>query len=272
MNWFKEHKLISILTIILIVLIALFVLTSKLGIGNSTITDGFNQGVQVVSKGMSSVAENIRGTVKGIFKYGDFKAEIDDLTEENEALKKELAEARLTRQELKELQDLSDVLNYEYTEADFDLVSANITSKDNSLWINSFTIGVGLEENVKVNDAVVNGMGLIGKVSDVGKDWAKVLCIIDDDSKESFKVLRDNSIEGIAYGASNGKIAGYLLDAEATIQEGDILITSGLGLYPEGIEIGTVKTIKFNSNTLMKEIEIDAAVDFKSIEKVSVIR
>ena len=70
---------------------------------------------------------------------------------------------------------------------------------------------------------------------------------------------------------STGDVAGYMLDSESLVSQGDTLLTSGLGTYPEGLEIGTVQEVAYNSNTLLKEITVETAVDFKSLEKVAVI-
>ena len=44
-----------------------------------------------------------------------------------------------------------------------------------------------------------------------------------------------------------------------------------MGTYPAGLEIGNIKSITYNSDTLLKEIVVEPAVDFKSLKKVSVI-
>ena len=62
-----------------------------------------------------------------------------------------------------------------------------------------------------------------------------------------------------------------MLDEDSTVAEGDILLTSGMGTYPEGIEIGSVRSVTSNSNTLIKEITVEPSVDLNSLRKVSVI-
>ena len=191
--------------------------------------------------------------------------------EENTDLRRQLAEAKIEREQLDQLEELANVLNFDYTKKKFKLVSADVTSLDGSNWTNVFTINIGSESGVEVGDAVVNGMGLIGKIQDTGKGWSKVVSIIDDDSKVSFKLARDTKQLGVVEGNSLGEISGYMLDSESLVSQGDIIITSGLGTYPEGLEIGNVKDVAYNSNTLLKEITVEPAVNFKNLEKVSVI-
>ena len=85
-------------------------------------------------------------------------------------------------------------------------------------------------------------------------------------------MVRDRKQLGIVSGSAGGEISGYMMDADSTISEGDIIVTSGLGIYPEGISIGNVKTVVYNSNTLLKEITVEPAVNFKGLEKVAVIK
>ena len=100
----------------------------------------------------------------------------------------------LDRQELEQLENLSQVLNYEYTDKKFDMVTADITSLDGSNWTNVFTINRGTESGISAGDAVVNGMGLVGRVQETGKGWSKVVSLIDEDCDLKWCVT-ENSLE-----------------------------------------------------------------------------
>ena len=271
MRWIREHKVLTLFLVILLALIIIFgVSVIRSGKGDSA-SDVLTSGMSTVSGKLLSGANTVRDNVLGIFSYKQLQEQVDELQDENNSLKRELAEAKLDAQQLDELEELSQVLNYEYTKKKFDLVSADVVSLDGSNWTNLFTINIGSEDGVEVGDAVVNGMGLVGKVEEVGKTWAKVISITDDDSKVSFKLERDGKQLGVVAGTSTGDVAGYMLDSESLVSQGDTLLTSGLGTYPEGLEIGTVQEVAYNSNTLLKEITVETAVDFKSLEKVAVI-
>ena len=272
MRWIREHKLIAVLIALLLILSVIFGVSVVKGSGGNSATGIVNKGVSVVSGGLSSAAKTIKENISGIFSYKSLQQEIDRLEDENQQLKKELAEASLDRQDLEQLENLSQVLNYEYTDKKFDMVTADITSLDGSNWTNVFTINRGTESGISTGDAVVNGMGLVGRVQETGKGWSKVVSLIDEDCDVSFKMVRDRKQLGIVSGSAGGEISGYMMDADSTISEGDIIVTSGLGIYPEGISIGNVKTVVYNSNTLLKEITVEPAVNFKGLEKVAVIK
>ncbi len=271
MRWIREHKLISALLAILLALLIIFCVSVSRGGSSNAATDVVNSGMNLVSGGLSSVAETIKKNVLGIFSYKKLQANVEELQAENDSLKKQLAEAKIEQEQLEQLEELAQVLNYDYTKKEFNLVSADVTSLDGANWTNVFTINVGSEAGVEVGDAVVNGMGLVGKIQDTGKGWSKVVSIIDDDSKVSFKLARDSKQLGVVAGNSMGEISGYMLDSESLVSQGDTIITSGLGTYPEGLEIGTVQDVAYNSNTLLKELTVEPAVNFKSLEKVAVI-
>ena len=57
-----------------------------------------------------------------------------------------------------------------------------------------------------------------------------------------------------------------MIDPDAAIIEGDILITSGIGMYPEGVPIGKVENIVWNNNTLLKTITIEPSAYFKNLQ------
>lgn len=271
MRWIREHKLISALLGILLALLIIFIVSVATNGTDNPATDTVNKGMNTVSGGLSAVAKTIKDNVGGIFSYKKLETDIEELQEENNSLKRQLAEAKIEKEQLQQLEELAQILNYEYTKKEFKIASADVTSLDGSNWTNVFTINIGTEKGVEIGDAVVNGMGLVGKIQDTGKGWSKVVSIIDDDSKVSFKLAREDKQLGVVSGNSMGDISGYMLDSESLVSQGDTIITSGLGTYPEGLEIGTVQDVAYNSNTMLKEITVEPAVNFKSIEKVAVI-
>ncbi len=274
MKWFKEHKLITGIIALLLILAIIFVV-SVMGYhqdnGVSDVTGIINQGMSYISGPLSSVTDGIRSTVGGLFAYKQLQEKVETLTAENEALELALAEAALTKGELEELRELSELLNYDYTETSFDIVTADITSMDGSNWTNIFTIDRGVEAGIEVGCVVISGAGLVGKVSQVGEGWAQVVSIIDDGNSVSFMVARSQKLLGIVSGNELGEITGYMIKGSATVTEGDVIITSGIGTYPAGLEIGTITSVTYNSDTLLKEITVEPSVDFRSLKKVSVI-
>ncbi|MBR3786104.1 MAG: rod shape-determining protein MreC [Firmicutes bacterium] len=271
MKWIQEHKLISfLLAVILISLVILIASVASSGQGNP-VSRALNGIYTAIEKPISGVAEGISGTVSGIFSYRSLQEENEALKKENEELQKQVTSLGLSANELKELKRLSKVLNYKGIKSADDLVSGDVISMDGTNWMNIFTINVGKKDGVKTGDVVVCGEGLVGRVNAVGNGWAKVTSIIDESSKVSFKIAGNLQIIGISEASVDGQLTGYMLDSEAKIHEGDEIITSGMGVYPAGIAVGKITKVKYDSDEQLLKVDIKPAVEFESLQKVSVI-
>jgi len=220
---------------------------------------------------VSDAGNGVSTTIKGIFQLRQLLAEREALQEENARLRSELMEQALSRADLAELRSLTEAMNYIDPTEDYSYVTAKVIAMDGSSWYRIFTINAGTENGVRKNAVVINGDGLVGRILDVGPNWAKVITVIDENNDVSFQVFRELSLLGILSGDGEGKIAGYMLDEDAAVIEGDILVTSGMEIYPQGIPIGKVSRITWDKDALLRTVEIEPAVDFTKVQKVTVI-
>lgn len=271
MKWIREHKLIASLLSLLVVLALIFVLSVVSGGEGNIFSAVLNNGTSGISDFFSSLGGNLRDGAAGIISHKDLQKEIDELEEKNDALERELAQAKLEAAQLEQLQQLAGLLNYDYTSQVFNVVTADVSLRDNSNWLGIFSIDRGTEAGISAGSIVIDGAGLVGRVTEAGDGWAKVMPAIDEGSKISFSLARDGSQLGVVAGNEKGAFSGYMLDDNSTVAEGDILISSGMGIYPAGIEIGRVKSVTYNSDKLVKEIVVEPAVNFNGLRKVAVI-
>jgi len=270
MNWFRRHKIFTV-TAGIVLILCLFVLGSFMQGGGSTIFGkGFQTVITAIEKPFTSVAGSIKNTFVGVFKYQDVLNENEALQKENDKLKQQNLELILTQEELAQLEDLSDAFDFTPFAGNGQAVAGQIITLDNSNQFQTFVIDIGSEKGIKVNNIVVDGRGLVGRIREVGKTWSKVVSILDENNNISFKVLRQDSIQGVLNGNGAGKLEGYLLDGEAKIVEGDVLVTSGVGLYPQGIRIGKVASVTFDKDLQLKVITVAPTVKFTSLQKVAV--
>ena len=165
------------------------------------------------------------------------------------------------------------MLSYTSVQNSQSYVTGDVIAMDSSNWFNIFTINVGTDQGVKKDAMVINGDGLVGRVYEAGSDWAKVISIIDETNNVSFQVFRDSSESylGVLTGDGMGGLKGYMLDSDASVIEGDTVVTSGIGIYPSGIVIGKISEVVVNTDSLLKEINLETSVDFKNVQKVMVL-
>ena len=271
MNWLREHKILTMILSIFFVLIIIIVISYS-NIGNSTaLGRGVQKVVTMVQGPVSSAGNGVKTGVKGIFQFRAIMQENEELKQQIADLNREIIQNKLTEAELAELRNLSNVLGYENVSSNYSFVTADVIAMDGSNWFNLFTINAGSEDGIYKDAVVINGDGLIGRVLEVGTDWSKVVSVIDETNSVSFKVFRDMQLLGILSGDGKGSLAGYMIDPEAAVIDGDILITSGMGMYPEGIPIGKVKKVVWNNDTLLKTISIEPSAYFKNLQKVTVL-
>lgn len=191
--------------------------------------------------------------------------QIDELTEENSLL----AQNKYELQRLRELYKL----DQDYTS--YPKVAATVIGRDTGNWFNTFTINKGSDDGVKKDMNVIGGGGLIGIVYDVGKNYAKVRSIIDDESSVSVS-FANTSDTAIASGdlklIDEGVMNITQIPKEAEISEGDMVVTSQVSnKFLPGILVGYVNEVSLDSNELLKSGKITPVVDFKHIEEVLVI-
>ena len=273
MKWFKNHKKISILTTVLLILVVIIVASYSHGGSSSFFGRGAGNVISFTQHPFNSVGNGVKSGVRGIFQFRTVVKENDVLKEQNAELKRENIKLQMSQKDLSELKELAGILNYKSVQDNYTYVTGDVISMDGSNWFNIFTINVGSHDGIYKDAVVMDGYGLIGRVLEVGSNWSKVVSIIDESNSVSFKVQRekDKDLSGVLAGDGKGGLSGFMLDPQAAIVEGDLLITTGMGMYPEGVAIGKVKKVELNPDTLLKNLVIEPAVNFKSIAKATVI-
>ncbi|MFY9213733.1 MAG: rod shape-determining protein MreC [Tissierellaceae bacterium] len=279
MYFFRKYKNRMMVTAVAIILILIIGFTNKDRLSVSTFENLMGNIFKPVNKVVYSIGNRVSGFFSSI-------KNISRLSEENEEL---LAKVAALEDENRDLNNLIGKYDFLKNEAgllqntSYDLISAQITGKDPGNWYDVFTIDKGLNHGLKKNDNVIQGIetengvieeGLIGRIADIGSNWAKVISIIDEQNKVSFKIIRTQD-GGMLNGklTIDGTIEGYLFDSEADVIPGDKVFTSGLGeVFKEDIYIGEVAEVHHDDEELIMRITVDPAINFKKLYKVLVIR
>lgn len=210
----------------------------------------------------------------------DELAQIRSLLKENEELQKQIDELTIEniklQQDRYELTNLRELYALDAQYDDYPKVGARIIAKDSGNWFHSFVIDKGSEDGLAVNMNVMAGSGLIGRITDVGPNWSKVISIIDDNSNVSGMVLSTSDnlmVCGDLELYADGLIRfEKLVDHADRVVEGDKIVTSHVSdKYLPGILIGYISSINMDANNLTKSGLITPAVDFEHLEEVLVI-
>ena len=226
-----------------------------------------------VQKGINAAGGWARSRVDNL-------ADLQQINEENQSLKEQVAELTLENnmlmQERYELQELRDLYNLDSDYSDLNKIAANVIGKDTGNWFNMFIIDKGSSDGIKVDMNVIAGGGLVGIVTKTGPDWAQVRSIIDDMSNVSAMILKNSDlcyVRGDLEMMSEGTLQlNQLRDQNDEVESGDKVVTSYASeKYHKGILIGYVNELAVDSNNLTKSGSITPAVDFEHLSTVLVI-
>ena len=205
---------------------------------------------------------------------------MEELREENEQLRQQVAD--LTEQnaglasDQQELNDLRNLFSLSQQYASYTKIGARVISSGSGNWYENFIINKGADDGIAVNMNVLAGEGLVGIVTEVGGNYAKVQTIISDDSNVSARsattadtcVVRGNSESA----RRDGVIDVTYISKDATMVDGQELVTSNISSkYLPGLRIGTVSGIEMDSSNLTKSAVITPVADFQHIDEVLVI-
>ena len=225
------------------------------------------KGINAVGGWMSEKADNLKNLNDVMQKNEELQAQVDELT----------AELNTIKLEQYDLDNYRALLELDDKYPSYKKVAANVIGKDSGNWFNTFIIDKGSKDGIEKDMNVIAGSGLVGIVTDVAPNYAKVKSIIDDTSSVSGMDLAtsDNCIirGNLQMMNENQEIElSDLKDTDNQVQAGDQIVTSYISdKYLQGILIGYIKDVSVDSNNLTKSGTITPVVDFEHIQEVLVI-
>jgi rod shape-determining protein MreC len=116
-------------------------------------------------------------------------------------------------------------------------------------------INKGTRDGVQVNQAVVDGSGILGQVARVGPWSAEVILVTDPEHAIPVAVVR-NALRSIAIGSGNsGELLLPYLAVNSDVKSGDLLVSSGLGgVFPAGLPVARISGVRRESNQLLAQV------------------
>jgi rod shape-determining protein MreC len=217
---------------------------------------------------ISGLSNQVKNYVGAISEFKKVKEENKILNEQMERLLQEnalLKEKLITYDRLTELLELKKSFS-------FQMIPAQVISREPGNWFNSIIIDKGFKDGVDKNMAIATYSGLVGKVVSVDSHSSKVLLILDQRSAVGSMIQRSRDI-GVLKGSEKNYCYLEYLSRDADVKRGDLVITSGLGsIFPKGITIGKVIEIKKDDHALFQEVIINPQVDFTKLEEVFIVK
>ena len=200
----------------------------------------------------------------------DVQQQLQQVTAERNRL---LAEnARLTDLQ-KQVTELQKQLGFKQSRPELKVVSANVIGQDPNGTTRTIVIDQGSKAGIEMGMAVISPDFLVGQVTDVNADSSQVTLAIDSSSHLG-AMLQSNSAAGVVFGEwqSGGQMQLRYLDPATTVNEGDVVVTSGqTARVPRGLVVGKVTSVNRDVQAAKLYVNVTPLINFNTMRTVMVI-
>lgn len=198
---------------------------------------------------------------------------------ENDQLRQRVAEleieSRQARADHDENERLRAMLNFKENNQ-YGIIPASVIARDPSVWFDTVTINRGSSSGIELNMPVATPGGIVGRVVATSPWTATVMLITDEKSAAGAVVgqLGTSSALGSIRGlGENGLLEMRYVSGLEEVKIGDYVITTGQdGIYPQGLNVGTVVEVKSGTATTPHTIHIKPGARINSLAEVAVLQ
>jgi rod shape-determining protein MreC len=258
----------SIIVLLVITCVALITLDVRESGPISGLRDTVRDVFEPITSGVGTVFEPIGDYIDGVVHGASLKDENAELRERLDEQRGQLAQAEAAIAENRALQDILDLATIE----EGDAVTARVVGGAPGNFEFTVQIDAGSNSGVQVDQAVVTGAGLVGKVEDASGSQASVVLLRDPDS--SVRAKLPNGATGFVVGRGEGKLLRLTdIDGSIEVKKGDVVSTAGdaLSVFPGDVPVGRVESVVNKRGALEQEILVEPAVDFGRLTLVKVL-
>jgi rod shape-determining protein MreC len=224
-----------------------------------------------VQSPVTTVTSSVTGYFQSIVNLRSAQSENDRLKQQVQELQVEVQQKQELAKENETLKELLQLKN----ESKYKVLPAQIIGRDPSLWFDSAIINRGSLDGVKLNMAIVNNGGLIGRVVAVSPITAQINLITKDKSALGGVIGELGTSNALGVVSATGKKEilelGYI-PGTIEVQVGEMVYTTGQdGIYPAGLKVGEVVEVKPGSATVTQQIFIKPSARLYAMEEVAVL-
>jgi rod shape-determining protein MreC len=192
-------------------------------------------------RGTDSVIGPVRRFIQGVPDVADNRSRIAALQQDNDTLRRKLADAQLDSGSAKRLNDLQLQAN----SAGWQILPARVIATGPGAGFEwTVTVDVGSREHVLLSQTVSDGFGLVGRVIAVHQTNSVVLLAADPTAGVGVRDTRSGELL-LARGNGSRGITAAPLDDNVDIKVGDHLVTGPAGqtTFVNGIEVGVITKV-----------------------------
>ncbi|HVQ87687.1 MAG TPA: rod shape-determining protein MreC [Actinomycetes bacterium] len=223
-----------------------------------------------IERAAAAVVSPVSDFIDGLTSINSNQQRIDDLEAENDTLQRELLTNEYDQsrvQELDKLLNIAGLGRYKILPAQVIAVGAGRG------YARTVLIDAGTRDGLSTDLTVLNGDGLVGRVIEVGPSTATVLLMADPTFTVGARMA--SSLEmGYVTGQGADPMELGLLDAQAEVARGDLVVTAGSKdnvPFVPGVPIGEVVSVKSTPGALTRTATVHPFADLTALDLVGVV-
>lgn len=191
----------------------------------------------------------------------ELEAEVSKLQSEIIDLKQQIVETRV----------LSALVEFARVHPENRYLAAAIIGRDPSPFVKYAIINRGSDSGLRSGMPVVTSQGLAGRIAAVTAGAARVELITNPASSVNVR-LEPSGAQAVLLGSLTGELSLDLIPQTASVNVGDLVLTSGLGgNFPGNILIGQITSLRRRETDLFQQASVQPVVDFSKLEIVLLI-
>jgi rod shape-determining protein MreC len=215
----------------------------------------------------SKITGSLYTQVSELYSYLSLREVNDSLARENARLRNQLKTSFYVDTIAKRKVD-DTIYKQQYTYIEAKVINNSINRSNNYI-----TIDRGSKQGIAKGMGVICSSGLVGKVVFVGEHLSVVQSLLHKDSRFSAMLAKNKEIGYIEWSDNLDPHKGFLKDVSNNAQPriGEDVVTSQYSLFPAGIPIGKVSSLRTKGGGFALNMEVKLAVDFGKLQYVNVI-
>jgi rod shape-determining protein MreC len=261
-----------------LIVLAFILLTFTFGSGSGGIGGPLGTFFDPITNGASRALKPARDLVNWFDETMDARGERDRLQSELEEARGLAVAGQVALKDNQQLRKLVNMKENGKIPDAYDPVTVNVTGRSPTVWYTTVNVNAGSADGVAVNDPVISGDGLVGRISSVSHSGSVVSLISDSSSAVSAMVLPSG-----AQGVVRAKVGDpqtlvlEFLDETKNITSGQTVVTSGWrgdglsSLYPRGIPLGEITRAPIDEREAIQSVELRPFADLRNLDLLQVL-
>ncbi|MEU0097824.1 rod shape-determining protein MreC [Streptomyces sp. NPDC006267] len=264
----------SRLLLVLLIAIAFALITVDIRGGEESPVDGARQAAATVfgpvENGVAAAVDPVGNAIGAVRDSGNRHDRISTLEQENAALKAKLGSDDRTNSRVRQL----DAMLKNAGAGQYGIKGAEVIAigaAQGFSW--TVTIDAGSNDGIRRDMTVLNGEGLVGRVTTVGPSTATVLLANDPDFTVGTRMEKTDEL-GFATGQGSRPLSVQFLNGKAEVKAGDRLVTFGSSKnkpFVPGVPVGEVVRVDPSGGALTRTVYVKPYVGFTKLDIVGVV-